>query len=319
MSYIFPFLLSFVISILSAPYTISFLKKIQRNGQPIRKNGPKTHLQTKQGTPTMGGIIILFSTIFSSLFFLDIGTKNFVVILFVVLSYALLGGLDDYKKLIKNNSKGISAKGKLIIQCLIATVIVYLLDDHSANFTQLALPFGYEINLGLFYYPFAVMVIISYSNAVNVTDGLDGLATVPVILAAICLSIISYYYSHSYEVFIVCLTLIGACLGFLFFNANPAKIFMGDVGSISIGALLGTMSIIIKYEIIFAIISGLFVIEAFSSVMQIYYFKITKGKRLFLMAPIHHHFEQLGWTENTIVVRFWIFAALCSAIGMALI
>ena len=313
------FLCGFGLSVISAPYIISLLKKIQKEGQPIREDGPQSHLLTKKGTPTMGGIIIIFSIIISLLpamsFISEAFNKNFLALLFVFLGYAALGAMDDYKKLLKKNSKGIRAKIKLLLQFVIASIVVYLLDVSS---TVITFPLGYKLDLGLLYYPFAMIVIVSHSNAVNMTDGLDGLVTVPIILAAICLSVISFTTGHA-EVLIFCIPLIGASLGFLFFNANPAKIFMGDVGSLSIGALLGTMSIITKSEIIFAIITGLFVIEALSVVMQVYYFKMTKGKRIFRMAPIHHHFEQLGWPENIIVVRFWIFAALCAVIGMSFI
>ncbi len=313
---ILPFLISFIISITSLPHLITYLKKISSKGQPIRKDGPKSHLTTKRNIPTMGGLVILFSSIATTLIFAEIN-YNLLVMLFVTVSYALLGGLDDYKKLSKGNSKGIRPKAKLVTQLIIAIITITLLHNNGIS-TEISLPFCYKFDLKLFYYPLAVLLITSYSNAVNITDGLDGLVTFPIILAAGCLCLISFITIYNYEVILLGLTLMGSCLGFLFFNANPAKIFMGDAGSLSIGALLGTMSIIIKQEVIFIIITTLFVIEAFSVLIQVYYFKFTGGKRIFRMAPIHHHFELLGWQENTIVIRFWIFATLCAAVGISL-
>ncbi|MBQ4875237.1 MAG: phospho-N-acetylmuramoyl-pentapeptide-transferase [Rickettsiaceae bacterium H1] len=312
MESLFTFLFSFFLSILFAPQVIFLLKKMQKEGQPIRKNGPQSHILSKKGTPTMGGIIILFAAFITTFIFVKVD-NNLLIMLFVILGYGLLGGLDDYKKLVGKTSKGITAKTKLLLQIIIAVIIVYFL-SYSVS-TEVKFPFGYFFDFGWCYYPLAVAAIVSYSNAVNVTDGLDGLATVPIIIAAGCLAAISV----DSVVNVVCIALIGSCLGFLFFNANPAKIFMGDIGSLSIGALLGLMSIITKNEVIFIIIAGLFVIEALSVIIQICYFKLTGGKRVFRMAPIHHHFEQLGWPENTVVVRFWIFSILCAAVGLSLI
>ena len=317
-------LVVFGVTVASAPYIISLLKKVQKEGQPIRQDGPETHLQTKKMTPTMGGIIILIPLLFATLFICILNTIissqvniTSIAILFVLVSFAIIGGVDDYKKLKQRSSKGIRAKMKLLFQFIVAIVTVYLLSFNVS--TEIIFPFGLVIDLGWLYYPLAVTAIVSYSNAVNVTDGLDGLVSLPIIIASSCLAIISFYVTHDYEVFYLCMVLIGSCLGFLFFNANPAKIFMGDVGSLSIGALLGAMSIITKHEVVFIIISGLFVVEALSVVIQVYYFKFTGGKRIFRMAPIHHHFEQLGWPENTVVVRFWIFSILCAAAGISLV
>ncbi len=312
-------LVSFVISLILGHYIIPLLRKLQKKGQPIREDGPVQHIHTKKGTPTMGGLIILLPTTLLSLLSLlicpEIDSRNILILIFVFVSYAILGGIDDYKKVVEKNSKGLSVKLKLFGQFTIAAITIYFLNNCS---TAITFPGSYMLDLSWLYYPFAVMVIFSHSNAVNMTDGLDGLATVPIIVAAICLSVISYYSDQSAVLFF-CLSLIGSSLGFLFFNANPAKVFMGDIGSLSIGAVIGTMSIMVKHEIIFAVITGLFVIEALSVIIQVYYFKITGGRRVFRMAPIHHHFEQLGWSENTVVVRFWIVAVIFAIIGMSFI
>lgn len=294
---------------------IPVFNRVQCGGQPIRELGPKSHLQTKKGTPTMGGGVIVSSVIISSVVFSKMN-MNLLIPLFVFVSFAVLGGVDDYTKVIKRNSIGVKASWKLIIQFIIAITTVYLLSVNIS--TEVKFPFNYVVDLGLLYYPVAVLAIVSYSNAINITDGLDGLVTVPIILASSCLAIISFYITGDHEINTTCLALIGACLGFLFFNTNPAKIFMGDVGSLSIGSMFAVMSIITKHEFVFIVVSGLFIMEAFSVVIQVFYFKVTKGKRVFRMAPIHHHFEQLGWGENKIVVRFWIVSALCGVIGMSL-
>ncbi len=314
MQYLFIFLVSCIISLIAAFFIIPLFKKIQKEGQPIREDGPKAHLKTKKGTPTMGGVIILIGTLITTLFFTEV-TNNLLIMFFVTISYAIIGGVDDYKKLSKTARKGISAKQKLILQFIVAIVTVYFLSDDVSTLVSFPI-FNYDLNLGWLYYPLAVLAIVSYSNAVNVTDGLDGLAIIPIIIATVSLMFISLGVNS--DVFVLALSLVGASIVFFMFNAYPAQIFMGDVASLSIGALLGVMSIILKHEVVFIVISGLFVIEALSVVLQVYYYKLTGGKRLFRMAPIHHHFEHLGWHENKVVVRFWFFALVCAFFGMSI-
>ena len=301
---------------------------------PIRDDGPEDHIVKKIGTPTMGGVIILLGLLISVLFWADLSNINILFCIYVAISFGILGAFDDYKKIKQSNSSGISSKLKLISQILLAIIgvcfFVYLTDHQDIN--NLYFPFfkNLIVNLGWFFIPFAVFVIIGSSNAVNLTDGLDGLATVPVILVAICFAFISYvtgnivfsnylqipYIEGTGEVSIFCGAIIGSCLGFLWFNAPPAKIFMGDTGSLSLGGSLGAVGIITKHEIVLAITGGLFVLEAVSVMVQVISYKLT-GKRIFKMAPIHHHFEKKGWPESTIVIRFWIISIILAIIGLA--
>ena len=301
---------------------------------PIRDDGPEDHIVKKIGTPTMGGVIILLGLLISVLFWADLSNINILFCIYVAISFGILGAFDDYKKIKQSNSSGISSKLKLISQILLAIIgvsfFVYLTDHQDIN--NLYFPFfkNLIVNLGWFFIPFAVFVIIGSSNAVNLTDGLDGLATVPVILVAICFAFISYvtgnivfsnylqipYIEGTGEVSIFCGAIIGSCLGFLWFNAPPAKIFMGDTGSLSLGGSLGAVGIITKHEIVLAITGGLFVLEAVSVMVQVVSYKLT-GKRIFKMAPIHHHFEKKGWPESTIVIRFWIISIILAMIGLA--
>ena len=301
---------------------------------PIRDDGPEDHIVKKIGTPTMGGVIILSGLLISVLFWADLSNINILFCIYVAISFGVLGAFDDYKKIKQSNSSGISSKLKLISQILLAIIgvgfFVYLTDHQDIN--NLYFPFfkNLIVNLGWFFIPFAVFVIIGSSNAVNLTDGLDGLATVPVILVAICFAFISYvtgnivfsnylqipYIEGTGEVSIFCGAIIGSCLGFLWFNAPPAKIFMGDTGSLSLGGSLGAVGIITKHEIVLAITGGLFVLEAVSVMVQVISYKLT-GKRIFKMAPIHHHFEKKGWPESTIVIRFWIISIILAMIGLA--
>ncbi len=301
---------------------------------PIRDDGPEDHIVKKIGTPTMGGVIILLGLLISVLFWADLSNINILFCIYVAISFGILGAFDDYKKIKQSNSSGISSKLKLISQILLAIIgvgfFVYLTDHQDIN--NLYFPFfkNLIVNLGWFFIPFAVFVIIGSSNAVNLTDGLDGLATVPVILVAICFAFISYvtgnivfsnylqipYVEGTGEVSIFCGAIIGSCLGFLWFNAPPAKIFMGDTGSLSLGGSLGAVGIITKHEIVLAITGGLFVLEAVSVMVQVISYKLT-GKRIFKMAPIHHHFEKKGWPESTIVIRFWIISIILAMIGLA--
>ena len=301
---------------------------------PIRDDGPEDHIVKKIGTPTMGGVIILLGLLISVLFWADLSNINILFCIYVAISFGILGAFDDYKKIKQSNSSGISSKLKLISQILLAIIgvgfYVYLTDYQDIN--NLYFPFfkNLIVNPGWFFIPFAVFVIIGSSNAVNLTDGLDGLATVPVILVAICFAFISYvtgnivfsnylqipYIEGTGEVSIFCGAIIGSCLGFLWFNAPPAKIFMGDTGSLSLGGSLGAVGIITKHEIVLAITGGLFVLEAVSVMVQVVSYKLT-GKRIFKMAPIHHHFEKKGWPESTIVIRFWIISIILAMIGLA--
>ena len=301
---------------------------------PIREDGPTDHIIKKIGTPTMGGVIILIGLIISILLWADLTNIYILFCLYVVSSFGLLGAYDDYKKIVNSNSSGISFKFKIITQILLAMVGLLVLEYFIEynEFRNLYFPFlkNLVINLSWFFIPFSIFVIVGSSNAVNLTDGLDGLATVPVILVAGCFAFISYvsgnivfsdylqiiYIEGTGEISIFCGAIIGACLGFLWFNAPPAKIFMGDTGSLSLGGSLGAIGIITKHEIVLAITGGLFVLEALSVMVQVISFKLT-GKRIFRMAPIHHHFEKKGWPESTVVVRFWIISIILAMIGLA--
>jgi phospho-N-acetylmuramoyl-pentapeptide-transferase len=313
---------------------IRWLKSKQANGQPIRELGPESHLLTKKGTPTMGGIMILLAVLISTLLWADI-TNNFVwIILFVMTGFGLIGFLDDYAKLTKRSHIGVRGKLKLMVELFIGLVAVYFISGNLPlnESTHLALPFFKTLLINLFvvYYIFGAFVIAGASNSVNLTDGLDGLAIVPVIIAVCCFGLIAYLvgnfkYSEylqlhhvpkSGEIAVICGAILGAGLGFLWFNAPPAQVFMGDTGSLSLGATLGTMAVITKHEIVLAIIGGLFVMETLSVMIQVAYFKRT-GKRIFLMSPIHHHFEKKGWSEPKIVIRFWIIAVIFALIGLS--
>ena len=301
---------------------------------PIREDGPSDHIIKKIGTPTMGGVIILIGLLISVIFWGDLKNIYVLFCLYIVLSFGLLGAFDDYKKIKHGNSSGISSKLKLIIQILLSMLGIVILTYfvEYEEFRNLYFPFfkNLIINLGWFFIPFSIFVIVGSSNAVNLTDGLDGLATVPVILVAGCFAFISYvtgnivfseylqiiYIDGTGEIAIFCGAIIGACLGFLWFNAPPAKIFMGDTGSLSLGGSLGAVGIITKHEIVLAITGGLFVLEALSVMVQVISFRLT-GKRIFRMAPIHHHFEKKGWPESTVVIRFWIISIILAIIGLA--
>ena len=301
---------------------------------PIREDGPDEHIIKKIGTPTMGGVLILLGLFSSILLWGNLSSPYIWVLIFIVTSFGLLGAYDDYKKIKFSNSSGVSFKFKIIIQIIIAVLGILILThftDHP-DLKNLHFPFfkNLLINLGWFFIPFSVFIIVGSSNAVNLTDGLDGLATVPVILVAGCFAFISYvtgnivfseylqipYIEGVGEVTVFLGSVIGACLGFLWFNAPPAKIFMGDTGSLALGGSLGAVGIITKHEIVLAITGGLFVLEATSVIVQVLSYKLT-GKRVFKMAPIHHHFEKKGWAESTIVVRFWIISIILAMIGLA--
>ena len=322
-----------IISFVIGPRLIRWLKHKQHGGQPIRDDGPESHL-SKKGTPTMGGLMMLFAVTVSTLLWADI-TNHFVwITLFVTLGYGAIGFTDDYLKVSKKNHKGLSGKKKLVCQftiAIIAALWISAVTPESMNH-HLALPFvkNFMINLGILYAPFVMLVLVGASNAVNLTDGLDGLAIVPIMIAAACFALISYLvgnivyanYLHiamvpgSGELAVFCAALIGAGLGFLWYNAPPAMVFMGDTGSLAFGGSLGAIAVIVKHEIVLAIIGGLFVVEALSVMIQVASFKMT-GKRVFRMAPIHHHYEKMGWKEPTVVIRFWIVAVILALIGLS--
>ena len=321
-----------IVLIIGNPF-IKFFSN-QKIYNPIRNDGPEDHIIKKIGTPTMGGVIILLGLLVSVLCWADLSNINVLFCLYIVISFGLLGAFDDYKKIKQSNSLGVSSKLKIILQIILAIVgvsfFVYFSDYQEIN--NLYFPFfkNLMINLGWFFIPFSVFVIVGSSNAVNLTDGLDGLATVPVILVAACFALISYvtgnmvfsdylqipYIEGTGEISIFCGAIIGSCLGFLWFNAPPAKIFMGDTGSLSLGGSLGAVGIITKHEIVLAITGGLFVLEAISVMVQVISYKLT-GKRIFKMAPIHHHFEKKGWPESTVVIRFWIISIILAMVGLA--
>ena len=301
---------------------------------PIREDGPSDHIIKKIGTPTMGGVLILIGLFFGIFLWCNLQSIYILFLIYIVASYGLLGAYDDYQKIKLKDSSGVTFKFKIISQILIALIGILML-SHFSDFSELKnlyFPFLKDlfINLGWFFIPFSVFIIVGSSNAVNLTDGLDGLATVPVMLVASCFAFISYvtgnivfadYLQINYiegvgEISVFCGAIIGACLGFLWFNAPPAKIFMGDTGSLALGGSLGAVGIITKHEIVLAITGGLFVLEAVSVIVQVISFKLT-GKRVFKMAPIHHHFEKKGWPESTVVIRFWIISIILALIGLA--
>ena len=327
-------LTSLIITFITIPFLIRYLRKRFNKGQPIRDDGPQQHL-AKQGTPTMGGIAIIFSIIISCLLWGDLSNSYLWIAMFVTLGCAGIGFADDYLKVSKYNPKGLPGKIKLICQVSI-TIIAGLWIQHVAPAeynSHITLPFlkNILIDLSWFYIPFITVVIVGSSNAVNLTDGLDGLAIMPIIIAASCFALLAYltgsskfatylqlqFVEASAELAVFCAAMVGAGLGFLWYNAQPAEIMMGDVGSLACGGAVGTVSVIIKHEIMLAIIGGLFVIEALSVIIQVYYFRFTKGKRFFKMAPIHHHFEKCGWSESKVVIRFWIIAVIFAIIGLS--
>ena len=321
------------------PQMIAALRIRQGKGQPIRADGPQTHFK-KAGTPTMGGLMILAGIVVSSLLWADLSSVYVVSTLLVTLGFGAIGFYDDYLKVTKQSDKGFSGKARLGIEFLIAAIAVFFMmrtaianDPHGAIVgTSIAFPFfkDFFVNLGYFFVLFGGFVIVGAGNSVNLTDGLDGLAIVPVMIAAASFGIIAYLAGNAVfsnylqinfvpgtgELAVIMGAVIGAGLGFLWFNAPPAAIFMGDTGSLALGGLIGTVAVATKHEIVMAIIGGLFVMETLSVIIQVGYFKLT-GKRVFLMAPIHHHFEKLGWTESQVVIRFWIIAVVLAMVGLA--
>ncbi|RIL06737.1 MAG: phospho-N-acetylmuramoyl-pentapeptide-transferase [Proteobacteria bacterium] len=318
------------ISFLAGPALIRALARL-RAGQPIRQVGP-AH-QSKAGTPTMGGLLILLSLVVSTLLWSNLTNRLVWVVLGVTVLYGLLGFIDDYQKVTrKRNEAGLSARAKLAAQLSIATAVALAIYTDPAFDAELAVPFfkDFTPHLGVLYVPFAVVMIAGFSNGVNLTDGLDGLAIGPVMIAAGTFLLLSYASGHavisdylaikyvpgSDQLPIFCGALVGGGLAFLWFNAYPAKFFMGDVGSLALGGALGTIAVLIRQEILLIVVGGVFVIETLSVAIQVAWFKLT-GKRVFLMAPIHHHFEKMGWHEQTIVVRFWIISAILSLVALS--
>ena len=328
---------SMLIAFLLGPRVINLLRSKQGKGQPIREDGPEGHIIKKAGTPTMGGLLILLSVSLSTLLWGDLKSPFLWTVFLVTLGYGLIGFYDDYLKVSRQNPKGFSGKIKLVLEFAIAAVAICVLTSAFPqtpdNFeTGLAIPFlkNFTVNLGVFFIPFGCLVIVGASNAVNLTDGLDGLAIVPVMIACMSFLLIAYFVGNSVysnylgvpyipgssEVCVFLGAIVGAGLGFLWYNAPPAMVFMGDTGSLALGGALGTTAVAVKHEIVLVIIGGLFVLEAVSVIVQVASFKLT-GKRVFRMAPIHHHYEKKGWAEPTIVIRFWIIAIILALIGLS--
>jgi len=322
------------IAFVFGPAVIRWLKSKQREGQPIREDGPESHLLTKKGTPTMGGSLILLALAVSTALWADIQNQYVWMVLLVTLGFGAIGFYDDYLKLTRRSSRGTSSRVKFLLQCGVAGLacLAYMATTVEPLNSTLALPFFKDvlIDFGWFFVPFSIVVMVGASNAVNLTDGLDGLAIVPVMIAAGCFALIAYLAGNAIfanylqinhvpgagELAILCGAIIGAGLGFLWYNAPPAMVFMGDTGSLALGGALGTIAMVTKHELVLAIIGGLFVLEAVSVIVQVASFKLT-GKRVFRMAPLHHHFEKKGWAEPTIVIRFWIIAVILAIIGLS--
>ncbi|MBS0273838.1 MAG: phospho-N-acetylmuramoyl-pentapeptide-transferase [Proteobacteria bacterium] len=323
-----------LIAFLIGPSMIAWLRVRQGKGPPIRTDGPQRHIVEKQGTPIMGGFLILISSVVSTLLWADLTNLYVWIVLFVTLAFGALGFIDDYEKVTKRSSAGISGRAKLIVQFAVAVLASYAVMklEGAPLAGGVAVPFLKQviIPLGWAFLVFGMLVIVGASNAVNLTDGLDGLAIVPVMIAALAFALIAYlvgnikfadylqlhYVAGTGELAVFLAALLGAGLGFLWYNAPPAMVFMGDTGSLALGGALGAVAVATKHEIVLAIIGGLFVLEAVSVIIQVASFKLT-GKRVFKMAPIHHHFEQLGWKESTVVIRFWIIAVVLALIGLS--
>jgi phospho-N-acetylmuramoyl-pentapeptide-transferase len=315
------------------PTIIAALRLKQGKGQPIREDGPQSHLLTKKGTPTMGGLMILSGLVVSTLLWANLKSPYVWMVLLVTISFGLIGFYDDYLKVTRQSHKGFSGRLRLACEALIALAAsVVMVRFGTVHATALALPMinGYVVDLGWAFLLFAPLVVVAAGNAVNLTDGLDGLAIVPVMIAVGTFGVIAWLAGNAIfstylginfvpgtgELSVVCGAVIGAGLGFLWFNAPPAQIFMGDTGSLALGGLIGTVAVAIKHEMVLIIVGGLFVVEALSVIVQVISFKLT-GRRVFRMAPIHHHFEQLGWSEPQIVIRFWIIAFVLALIGLS--
>jgi phospho-N-acetylmuramoyl-pentapeptide-transferase len=313
---------------------IEWLRSKQQLGQPIREDGPETHLLTKKGTPTMGGFMILLALSVAILLWADLSNAYVWIALMVTVGFGAIGFVDDYLKVTKRNSRGVRGWIKLLVAFVIAGIAAYLVMRLAPPGLsgQVAVPFfkGVLINLSWFFIPFAILVMVGASNSVNLTDGLDGLAIVPVMIAAGVFGLISYLVGNAVfanylqlhpvpgagELAVFCAAIVGGSLGFLWYNAPPAMVFMGDTGSLSMGGALGAISVVTRHELVLAIVGGLFVLETVSVIVQVASFKMT-GKRVFRMAPLHHHFEKKGWAEPTVVIRFWIIASILALAGLS--
>ena len=323
-----------IISFIVGPPLIRWLRSKQGRGQPIRDDGPERHILQKQGTPTMGGFMILLALSVSTLLWADLSNRFVWAVLLVTAGFGLIGFADDYLKVTQANVRGLPGRLKLLLEVIVAVLAAFWIMSYQPDnmSTHLAVPFLKDVlfNLGIFFVPFAALVIVGSSNSVNLTDGLDGLAIGPLIIAASAFMLIAYLTGNvvfsSYlqlhtvpgagELAVYCGALVGAGLGFLWFNAPPAMVFMGDTGSLSLGGGLGAVAVVTKHELVLAIIGGLFVLETVSVIVQVASFKMT-GRRVFRMAPLHHHYEQKGWAEPTIVIRFWIIAVILALGGLA--
>ncbi len=319
-----------LISFIFGPAVIRWLKSKQANGQPIRDDGPQSHIIKKQGTPTMGGFLILMALSVGTLLWADLTNQFVWAVLLVTMGFGVIGFADDYLKVTRGSSHGVPGRIKLLLEAIVASAAAWWIMQLAGS--GLAAPFFKEIlfDLGWLYIPFAAFVMVGTSNAVNLTDGLDGLAIMPVIIATAAFLVIAYMVGNAVyseylglppvpgagELAVFCGALIGAGLGFLWYNAPPAMIFMGDTGSLALGGALGAVAVVTKHEIVLGIIGGLFVLETVSVIVQVVSFKLT-GRRVFRMAPLHHHFEEKGWAEPTIVIRFWIIALILALIGLA--
>ncbi|MBT4966942.1 MAG: phospho-N-acetylmuramoyl-pentapeptide-transferase [Alphaproteobacteria bacterium] len=323
-----------LVAFVFGPMVIRWLKSKQTNGQPIRDCGPQSHIVKKQGTPTMGGFLILLALTLATLLWADLNNPYVWAVMMVTLGFGVIGFADDYQKVTQSNHRGVSGKLKLMLEIAVAGLAawwIYTVTPQPLS-GGLAIPFLKDllVPLGWLAIPFAIFVMVGASNSVNLTDGLDGLAIVPVIIAAGTFGFIAYLVGNSVfanylqlhavpgagELVVICGALVGAGLGFLWFNAPPAMIFMGDTGSLALGGTLGAISVVIKHELVLAIVGGLFVLETVSVIVQVASFKLT-GKRVFRMAPLHHHFEEKGWAESTVVIRFWIIAVILALVGLA--
>ena len=323
-----------ILSLWFGPAFIRWLKSHQAKGQPIRADGPESHILTKAGTPTMGGLLILASFLVATLLWVPLGNAYLWPVLIIAVGFGSIGAMDDWLKLKKRSSAGLRSYQKFALQLALAFVSVILLIDLSPADLRygVAIPFLKDtlLYLSYFYVPFALVVIVGASNAVNLTDGLDGLAIVPVMIVAGVFALIAYlsgnlnfaqylqihYVAGTGELAVLCGALIGAGLGFLWFNAPPARVFMGDTGSLALGGAIGAISVATRHELVLAIAGGLFVVETVSVILQVASFKLT-GKRIFLMAPLHHHFEKKGWAEPTIVIRFWIISVILALVALS--
>jgi phospho-N-acetylmuramoyl-pentapeptide-transferase len=317
------------LGLLIGPKFIGWLRVRQGKGQPIREDGPQTHL-AKRGTPTMGGLMILTCVTVAMLLWMDFSNRYLWACLFITVGFGLIGFLDDYDKVTKRSHKGVSGKARLLAEFVVAGIGCWVI-TYGAG-TELYIPFyrGPVVDLGPFYILFAAFIVVGAGNAVNLTDGLDGLATMPVIIASLAFLVIAYLVGNAVfarylgvphvlgagDLTVLCSAIVGAGLAFLWFNAPPAAVFMGDTGSLALGGALGAIAVATQHEIVLGIIGGLFVLEALSVIIQVFFYKRT-GRRVFKMAPIHHHFEQMGWSEPTVVIRFWIISFVLALAGLS--